>query len=65
LSATIIIFLVVFGAFQHFKPSWTHAPDGSLRDFGVVYKSQTVIPMWLLSIFLSILCYIGVKYYLD
>lgn len=65
LASTIVLFLVLFGAIQHFKPSWTHAPDGSLRDFGVVYKNQTVVPMWLVSIFLGILCYVGVMYYLD
>ena len=38
LAAAIVVFLVLFGAIHYLKPSWTHAPDGSLRDFGVVYK---------------------------
>jgi hypothetical protein len=39
-------------------------PDGSFREFGVGYKNKTVIPIWVVSIIIAILCYLAISYYL-
>ncbi len=60
---SIIIFLVIFGLVQMIKPSFLYNNDGSLRNFGVGYKNNTILPLWLFSILLGILTYIMVMYY--
>ena len=61
---SIVIFLIIFGIVQMFKPSFLYNNDGSLREFGVGYRNKTILPVWLLSIILGILCYTFVMYYL-
>lgn len=60
---SVIIFLIIFGFIQILKPSFLYNNDGSLREFGVGYKNKTILPMWLLSLILGILCYLLVSYY--
>ena len=60
----ILIFLVLFGAIHAVKPALLYANDGSFRTFGVGYKQKTVVPIWLVAIFLAILSYIAVLAYL-
>ena len=62
LLSTILIFLFLFIIIQISKPSFLYNTDGSLREFGVGFKNKTIFPLWLLSIILGILCYIGVLY---
>jgi len=45
------------------KPSIIFYDDGTLRDFGVGYKNKTIFPLWLISIFLGIWCYLLVLYF--
>jgi hypothetical protein len=45
------------------KPSFLYNTDGSIREFGVGYKNKTIMPVWLVSIILGILCYIAVLAY--
>ena len=47
------------------KPSFLFKPDGSMREFGIGYKNKTILPLWLVAILLSMLCYLGVLYYLT
>ena len=61
---SIIIFLVIFIIIQMLKPAFLYNRDGSLREFGVGYKNKTIVPLWLFSIILGILCYVLVLYYL-
>lgn len=61
---SIIIFLVIFMIFQMLKPAFLYNKDGSLREFGIGYKNKTIVPLWLFSIILGILCYVLVLYYL-
>jgi len=61
----IFIFVVIFGFVQTMKPSFLYKNDGSVRDFGIGYKNKTIMPVWLFSIFLGILCYVGVLYYIS
>lgn len=61
----IIVFLILFATLQYFKPSFLYDRDGSLRQFGLGYRRKTVIPIWLISIILAVLSYLGVLYYLT
>ena len=47
------------------KPACFYNKDGSIREFGIGYKNKTIFPVWLLSIILGILCYLGVIYYVN
>lgn len=62
---SILLFLIIFGFIQLLKPSFLYNSDGSIREFGVGYKNKTIMPLWLFSIVLGILCYLLVLYYLS
>lgn len=64
LIVSILLFLLFFYLIQTIKPSFLYNDDGSLREFGVGYKNKTILPIWLLSLLLGILCYLAVLYYL-
>jgi uncharacterized membrane protein YozB (DUF420 family) len=61
---SIILFIVLYVTIQVGKPGFLYNSDGSIREFGVGYRNKTILPMWLLSIILGILCYLFVLYYL-
>ena len=61
----VILFLIIFGVIQMMKPSCFYNKDGSIREFGIGYKNKTIFPIWLLSLILGILCYLGVIYYIN
>ena len=61
--AAIILFLFIFGSIQIIKPVCFYNRDGSIREFGVGYRNKTILPIWLLSLLLGILCYLTVMYY--
>ena len=60
---SIILFLIIYFIIQVDHPLFIYNINGSLKQFGVGYKNKTILPVWLLSIVLGILCYIAVKYY--
>lgn len=60
----IIIFVIIFGLIQYMKPAFLYKSDGSVREFGIGYKNKTIMPIWLFSLLLGILSYLGVLYYL-
>jgi len=62
---SIILFLFIFGSIQMMKPRCFYNKDGSIRDFGIGYKNKTILPIWLLSIILGILCYLAVLFYIS
>ena len=59
----IILFITIFSMIQLSKPAFLYNTDGSIREFGVGYKNKTILPIWLLSIVLGIVCYLVVVYY--
>lgn len=59
----IILFLIIFGMIQMMKPACFYNKDGSIREFGIGYRNKTILPIWLLSLVLGILCYLAVLYY--
>jgi hypothetical protein len=64
LFASIAIFVILFVIINYYKPSFLYNNDGSIREFGIGYKNKTILPIWLFSIILGILSYIGIMYYL-
>jgi uncharacterized membrane protein YidH (DUF202 family) len=63
--AAIILFIIIFGTIQLMKPACFYNKDGSIREFGVGYKNKTILPLWLLSLILGILCYLAVIYIVN
>jgi len=61
----ISIFLLLFIIIQFFKPGFLYNRDGSLRQFGIGKKRETIIPIWLVSIILAIFSYLLVIYYIN
>jgi len=61
----ILLFMIVFTSIQLAKPAILYNLDGSIRSFGVGYRNKTILPIWLLSIFIGILSYIAVMYYIT
>jgi hypothetical protein len=64
LNFSILLFVALFSLLHYFKPAIVYTPEGGFRQFGVGYKQKTVLPIWLLAIFMAILSYIAVMYYL-
>lgn len=62
---SVILFIIIFGGIQLMKPVCFYNKDGSIREFGVGYKNKTILPIWLLSLLLGILCYLAVLYYVN
>jgi len=62
---SIVLFIIIFGTIQVMKPVCFYNKDGSIREFGVGYKNKTILPIWLLSLVLGILCYLAVMYYVS
>lgn len=60
---SIILFITIFSMIQLSKPTFLYNTDGSIREFGIGYKNKTILPIWLLSIVLGIVCYLIVVYY--
>ena len=63
-SVAIILFIMFYAGFIYWKPAFLYRKDGSLRAFGLGYANKTVVPIWLLSIILAIMCYFVVLYYI-
>lgn len=61
----VFIFIILFGIINAFRPSIIYNKDLSFRQFGIGYKNKTVVPIWLLSIILAILVYVGVAYLFE
>ena len=61
----VILFIIIFGTIQMFKPTCFYNKDGSIREFGIGYKNKTILPIWLLSLILGIMCYLFVLFYIS
>ena len=64
-NIAILMFLIVFSSIHFLKPSLLYNDEGGFRPFGVGYRHKTVVPIWIVAIFLAIFCYLGVLYYLQ
>jgi len=54
----VFFFLVLFGTFHLCKPAFAYQENGAYRPFGIGYKHKTVIPVWIVAIFLAIFAYL-------
>ena len=63
-AIAVILFVSIMMVVHHVKPSLLYTEDCAFRQFGVGYKQKTVVPIWLVAIFLSVLCYLAVLSYL-
>lgn len=61
----VILFIIIFGIIQMLKPACFYNRDGSIREFGIGYRNKTILPIWLLSLVLGILCYLALLYYVN
>ena len=43
----IVLFVIIYGSIQIMKPSCFYNTDGSIRQFGIGYRNQTILPIWL------------------
>ena len=59
---SIVLFMFIFALIQMMKPTCFYKKDGSIREFGIGYKNKTILPIWLLSILLGILCYLAILF---
>ena len=62
---SIVLFVIIFGSIQMMKPACFYNRDGSIREFGIGYRNKTILPIWLSSLLLGILCYLAVLYYVN
>jgi len=62
---SIVLFLVIYATILIGKPGFLYNDDGSVRVFGIGYRSKTIFPIWLMSIVLGILSYLFVLYYIS
>ena len=62
---SVVLFIIIFGIIQMMKPACFYNKDGSIREFGIGYKNKTILPIWLLSLLLGIICYLAVLYYVS
>jgi hypothetical protein len=63
ISVAIILYIILFAGINLTKPAFMYNPDGSIKEFGVGFRKKTIIPIWLISIFLAIIAYFTVMYY--
>jgi hypothetical protein len=62
-AVAIILYIVLFTLINIIKPAFMYNTDGTLKNFGVGYRNKTIIPVWLIAIFLAIIAYFSVMYY--
>lgn len=63
LTVAIILYISLFGIVNVAKPAFMYNPDGTLKEFGLGFRRKTIIPVWLISIFIAIIAYFSVMYY--
>ena len=64
-SASIILFIILFAIIQLVKPAFLYEPNGALRQFGLGSSKKTIIPIWFLTLILSMMSYLCILYYLS
>lgn len=62
---SVVLFIIIFSVIQLMKPACFYNKDGSIREFGIGYRNKTILPIWLLSLVLGLLCYLAVLYYVN
>ena len=60
---SVLFFVLIYCALIKLKPELIFYKDGTLKDFGIGYKNKTIMPLWLVSIFLAIISSILALYF--
>lgn len=60
ITSSIIVFVLLFVTIAMTKPQFLFNHDGSPRQFGIGYSKKTILPIWIVSLLLGILCYFAV-----
>ncbi len=63
-SFAILLFLILYVLVTIMKPAFLFRKNGELRLFGLNYEKKTIIPLWLLVIFLAVISYLIILYWL-
>ena len=61
---SIGLFMFLFFSIYLMKPAFLFEEDGGIRHFGIGNYKKTIIPVWLFSILLGIICYLSVLFYM-
>ncbi len=59
---TILLFIVLLSVIHSLKPRIIYNEQGGFRQFDIGYKQKTIVPIWIATICLAILCYVAVYY---
>ena len=65
ISFSIVLYILLYVVLNKVKPHFLYTHHGILRSFGLNYKNKTILPIWLVSIFIAILSYISLLYYIT
>jgi len=65
ISFAIALYIIIYIILNKVKPNFLYTKNGLLRSFGLNYKNKTILPIWLVSIFIAIISYIGMLYYIT
>jgi len=65
ISFAIALYILIYVVLNRLKPNFLYTTSGVLRPFGLNYKNKTILPIWLVSIFIAILSYISLLYYIT
>jgi hypothetical protein len=63
-GVSIFIYLFIMGSLLTMKPAFLYHTTMGWKHFGVGYKQKTILPIWLLAIFVAILSYLSVLFYI-
>ena len=62
LHCSIFLYILVILFVIYLKPSMIFTKDGKIRPFGINNNEDTIYPLWLVSLFIAILCYYFVSF---
>lgn len=58
--AAIVLFVLIMVLMHYMKPSLIYDNNlGGFRQFGLGYRHKTILPIWLATLLLAILCYLS------
>ena len=59
---SIMLFIGIMCILYTMKPALIFDQNGGYRQFGIGYSNKTILPIWLATIFISILSYLGIQF---
>ena len=62
LHCSILLYILVILFIIYLKPRMIFTKDGKIRQFGINNNGDTIYPLWLVTVFIAILCYYFVSF---